>query len=212
MIRTLLADDDPAVLEALTTLLEDAADFEIVGQARDGIAAVEAVSRFSPDVALLDIKMPGIDGLAAAERIRQLPKRCAIVMLTTFGDDANVDRALSTGVDGFLLKTAAQDELINGLRTAHAGGVCMSNSVVQRLGRRATTTPPARPTPARTRDLTPRERELLSLLARGLTNDEIGAALHLTEGTIKGYTSTLFTKIHARNRVEAAFIAFEEHI
>jgi DNA-binding NarL/FixJ family response regulator len=212
VIKILLADDDPAVLQALTTLLEDAADFEIVGQVGDGIAAVETASRLAPDVALLDIKMPGVGGLTAAERIRQLPTRCAIVMLTTFGDDANVDHALSIGVDGFLLKTAAPSELINGLRTAHAGGVCISSSVIERLGRRAANTPAARPLNARTRDLTQRERELLTLLARGLTNDEIATALHLTEGTIKGYTSTLFSKIRARNRVEAALIAFEERI
>lgn len=210
LITTLLADDDPAVLDALSTLLAAAPDFEVVGRARDGLAAVEIAARLTPDIALLDIRMPGIDGLTAAERIRRLRTHSAVVMLTTFGDDANVDRALSIGVDGFLLKTAAADELINGLRTAHAGGVCMSGSVIQRLGRRAAATAAKGATSERTGALTSRERELLDLLARGLTNDEIAATLHLTEGTVKGYLSTVFAKIGARNRVEAAFVAFEE--
>ena len=212
MIRILLADDDAAVLEALTALLEDAADFEIVGRVRDGDAAVAAAARTSPDLALLDVRMPGVDGLTAAARIRQRSPGCALVILTTFGDDTNVDRALSIGIDGFLLKTAAPDELLSGLRAATAGGVCMSSSVLRRLGRRAANTAPPRPAAQRTRLLTPREGEVLRLIARGFTNDEIATALHLTEGTIKGYTSTIFAKIQARNRVEAAYIAFEEAI
>lgn len=210
LISVLVADDDPVVRTSVGTVLAADGRFAVAAQAADGHAAVVAAQEHRPDVALLDIRMASReDGLDAAETVRASLPATAVVLLTTFGEDAYVDRALRLGVAGFLLKSGDPRDLTAGLAAAAAGGACLSPRVAARLighlaagGLRASVDRPA----ALDR-LTARERDVLVAVARGLSNAEVAAALHLTEGTVKGYVSALFDRLGVRNRVEAAVLA-----
>ncbi|MGK5445093.1 response regulator [Micromonospora sp. URMC 105] len=183
---------------------------EVVAEAGDGRAAVELVRAHRPRVALLDIRMPKLDGLAAAAEIRRLVPATATVMLTTFGEDEHVARALGHGAGGFLLKAGDPRELITGVRAVAEGGAYLSPRVARRVielnGDRMARVPAARD---RTAGLTDREREVLGLVGAGLSNAEIARRLFLTEGTVKGYLTSIFTRLDVRNRVQAAIIAYE---
>ncbi|MET7529827.1 response regulator transcription factor [Streptomyces goshikiensis] len=179
--------------------------------ARDAERRNEALAltrRHRPDVVLLDIQMPGLDGLTAVARLRQEPTTVGVIMLTTFGQDEYITRALEEGADGFLLKADDPRELLNGVRAVGAGGAYLSPRVASRViaGMRAHRTAH----PHRSLDrLTQRERDVLAGLAAGLSNAEIAARLHLVEGTVKAHVSAVLTKLGARNRVEAAVAAHE---
>ncbi|WP_442934649.1 response regulator [Micromonospora sp. CPCC 205739] len=183
---------------------------EVVAEAGDGRAAVELTRAHRPRVALLDIRMPKLDGLAAAAEIRRLVPATATVMLTTFGEDEHVARALGHGASGFLLKAGDPRELITGVRAVAEGGAYLSPRVARRVielnGDRMARVPAARD---RTAGLTDREREVLGLVGAGLSNAEIARRLFLTEGTVKGYLTSIFTRLDVRNRVQAAIIAYE---
>jgi DNA-binding NarL/FixJ family response regulator len=205
--RVLVADDDPEIRTGFREILEAAHDLRVVGEAGDGQRAVEEAWRLRPDVVLLDIRMPILDGLTAAERMIGLPT--AIIIVTTFGESAYVDRAVQIGVAGFLLKTGGPIELTEGVRAVARGGSCLSPAIARhvmrdlRSARAATdnTTSPELPA------IPARHRELLRLLANGFTNAEIAADLHLSEGTVKAYLRELFPRLGVRNRVEAAILA-----
>ncbi len=209
MCRVLLADDDPQVRAGLREILESDPGRRVVAEADDGREAVELSRRYRPQVALLDIRMPVLDGLAAAEQILRIAPDTAVVMVTTFGDDAYVDAAVSVGVAGFLLKSGDPHDLLAGTRAAAHGGSCLSPAVARhvladlRTARTARSSRQAGAAAALTR----RQRELLVLLAHGRTNAEIAGELHLSEGTVKGYLRELFARLDVRNRVEAAVIA-----
>ncbi|WP_433289185.1 response regulator [Micromonospora sp. CA-244673] len=183
---------------------------EVVGEAGDGHAAVELVRAHRPRVALLDIRMPRQDGLAAAAEIRRLVPETATVMLTTFGDDDLIARALGHGASGFLLKSGDPRELLAGLRAVADGGAYLSPRVARRVialsGGRLARGPYARD---RLAGLTDREREVLALVGAGLSNAEIARRLHLVEGTVKSYLTSIFTRLDVRNRVQAAILAYE---
>ncbi|MFC8618640.1 response regulator [Micromonospora purpureochromogenes] len=183
---------------------------EVVAEAGDGRAAVELTRAHRPRVALLDIRMPKLDGLAAAAEIRRLVPATATVMLTTFGEDEHVARALGHGASGFLLKAGDPRELLAGVRAVAEGGAYLSPRVARRVielnGDRMARVPAARD---RTAGLTDREREVLGLVGAGLSNAEIARRLFLTEGTVKGYLTSIFTRLDVRNRVQAAIIAYE---
>ncbi|WP_247659119.1 response regulator transcription factor [Micromonospora sp. U56] len=183
---------------------------EVVAEAGDGRAAVELTRAHRPHVALLDIRMPKLDGLAAAAEIRRLVPATATVMLTTFGEDEYVARALGHGASGFLLKAGDPRELLAGVRAVAEGGAYLSPRVARRVielnGDRMARVPAARD---RTAGLTDREREVLGLVGAGLSNAEIARRLFLTEGTVKGYLTSIFTRLDVRNRVQAAIIAYE---
>jgi len=209
-ISVVLADDDPIVRASVNTVLAADGRFDVVAQAADGQGAAVAARRHRPDVALLDIRMAAReDGLDAAEALRAQLPNTAVVLLTTFGEDAYVDRALRIGVAGFLLKSGDPATLTDGLAAAAAGGACLSPIVAARLIRHLAGGLGARPVdrPAVLDSLTPRERDVLVAIARGLSNAEVAATLHLTEGTVKGYVSALFDRLGVRNRVEAAVLA-----
>ncbi|MFG2055197.1 response regulator [Micromonospora sp. NPDC048930] len=183
---------------------------EVVGEAGDGRAAVELVRAHRPRVALLDIRMPRWDGLSAAAEIRRLVPETATVMLTTFGEDDLIARALGHGASGFLLKSGDPRELLAGIRAVADGGAYLSPRVARRVielssGRMART-PYARD---RLAGLTDREREVLALVGAGLSNAEIARRLHLVEGTVKSYLTSIFTRLDVRNRVQAAILAYE---
>lgn len=209
-ISVVVADDDPIVRASVCTVLGADGRFDVVAQADDGQGAVAVARRHRPDVALLDIRMASReDGLDAAEALRAQLPTTAVVLLTTFGEDAYVDRALRVGVAGFLLKSGDPAALTDGLAAAAAGGACLSPIVAARLIRHLAGGLGARPVdrPAVLDSLTPRERDVLVAIARGLSNAEVAATLHLTEGTVKGYVSALFDRLGVRNRVEAAVLA-----
>ncbi|MEU5939956.1 response regulator transcription factor [Micromonospora sp. NPDC047548] len=209
-VTVLLADDEAMVRAGVRAILAADPGIEVVAEAGDGRAAVELTRAHRPRVALLDIRMPKLDGLAAAAQIRRLVPATATVMLTTFGEDEHVARALGHGASGFLLKAGDPRELITGVRAVAEGGAYLSPRVARRVielnGDRMARVPAARD---RTAGLTDREREVLGLVGAGLSNAEIARRLFLTEGTVKGYLTSIFTRLDVRNRVQAAIIAYE---
>lgn len=214
MIRVLLADDEATVRAGVRAILTTDAEIEVVAEAGDGGEAVDLALRHRPDVALLDIRMPRLDGLAAGEEIVRLVPETAVVMLTTFSEDEYIARSLSGGASGFLLKSGDPRELIAGVRAVAEGAACLSPAVAHRviteLGRDAAGRM-SRAAAARDRvsRLTAREREVLGHVGAGLSNAEIGRQLHLVEGTVKAYVSSILDRLEVRNRVQAAVIAHE---
>lgn len=210
-VRVLLADDEAMIRAGVRAILTASPGIEVVAEAADGREAVDLALRHRPDVCLLDIRMPRLDGLgAAAELGRTLPET-AVVMLTTFSEDAYVAGALGSGASGFLLKTGDPRELVIGVRAAAEGGAYLSPSVARRvisqfggvaLGKAAA----AR---SRTEELTEREREVLSLVGEGLSNAEIAGRLFVVEGTVKAYVSAVLARLGLKNRVQAAILAYE---
>lgn len=214
MIRVLIADDEAMMRAGVRGILESDVDIEVVFEAADGREAVAGAQSHRPDVAVLDIRMPVLDGLAAAAEIAATVPHTRVVMLTTFGEDDYVERALGGGALGFLLKASDPRELIVAVRAVAHGGAYLSPAIARRViapylsGERARGDK-ARQALAR---LTERERDVLAQLAAGASNAEIGATLHLVEGTVKGYASAILVKLGARNRVEAALLAYRAGI
>ncbi|WP_045745718.1 response regulator transcription factor [Actinoplanes rectilineatus] len=208
-IRVLLADDDRLVRAALETILRPFDDITLVAQAGDGRQAIDLTLLHRPDVVLLDIRMPMMDGLAALREIRRGSPSVQVVMLTTFGEDDYVGQALTGGAAGFLLKDSAADELPHAIRAAAAGNAYLSPKVTRQVLNRLPAPAPAAPSEdlARVRTLSDREREVLVLLAQGLSNAEISTRLFVTEGTVKTHLYRVFTKIGCDNRVQAAMLA-----
>ncbi|MEQ4305427.1 response regulator transcription factor [Plantactinospora sp. B6F1] len=210
MIPVLLADDEAMIRAGVRAILAADPEIEVVAEAADGRDAVELVRAHRPRVALLDIRMPRLDGLAAGAEIRRLVPETAVVMLTTFGEDDYIARALGEGMSGFLLKSGDPRELIAGVRAVADGAAYLSPKVARRVielgGGLLARAPAAR---ERIEGLTEREREVLALVGAGLSNAEIGRRLFLVEGTVKSYLSSIFTRLGVRNRVQAAIIAYE---
>jgi DNA-binding NarL/FixJ family response regulator len=209
MIKVLIADDEPLVRAGIRAVLESAADISVVAEADDGRAAVEAALGSRPDVALVDIKMPVLDGLAAVREMRRVVPDVRVVMLTSFGTRENAQRAIGEGTVGFVLKSCAPDELVRAVRAAHAGQAYLSPEVTRFL---LDMLPPAdlaraRTAAARLARLTPRERQVMHLLAEGLPNRAIGTRLEMTEASAKTYVSRILAKLGCANRVEAALMA-----
>jgi DNA-binding NarL/FixJ family response regulator len=210
MIRVLVVDDDPMVCAHVRTILSVAEDIEVVDEAYDGAAAVEAVLRHKPRVVLMDLHMPGVDGLTAIQRINELKQPPAVVALTTFDSDHYILRALRSGAAGYLLKSTPPKDLIGLVRVAADGHTVLSPAASQRLVATATV---RRSTTDRKRallsELTDREAEVLACLGDGLSNAQIAARVHLSEGTVKNYISQILLKLRCANRTQAGLIAFE---
>ena len=210
MIRVLLADDEAMIRAGVRAILAADPEIEVVAEAADGHDAVELARAYRPRVALLDIRMPRLDGLGAAAEIGRLVPETGVVMLTTFGEDDYIARALGGGASGFLLKSGDPRELLAGVRAVADGGAYLSPGVARRVialgGHRLARGPAARD---RTSVLTDREREVLALIGAGLSNAEIGRRLYLVEGTVKSYVSAIFGRLGVRNRVQAAIVAYE---
>ena len=207
-IRVLIADDQALVRAGIRMLVETQPDLEVVGEAEDGIAAVSEVTRSRPDVVLMDVRMPRMDGLEAARRIAALgPDPAKVVMLTTFDIDEYVFDALSSGATGFLLKHARPEELLFGIRAAADGHALVAPVLTRRLIERfARGRPRAAPELDR---LTEREREVLILLVRGLSNAEIASRLVVGESTVKTHVARVFTKLRLRDRAQAVIFGYE---
>lgn len=211
MIRLLLADDEAMVRAGIAAILGHDPWIEVVAEAADGAEAVAAARRHRPDVALLDIRMPRLDGLAATGQIRRMLPDTAVIILTTFRDDAYIARALGEGANGFLVKSGDPRELLAAVRAVAGGASYLSPDVAHRVIAQLGPDRLARAAAARERvvALSEREREVLSLLAGGLSNAEIAARVHVVEGTVKAYVSAVLARLRVRNRVEAALVAYE---
>ncbi|MEU0489568.1 response regulator transcription factor [Nocardiopsis sp. NPDC006139] len=211
MIRVLIADDEAMIRAGVRAIVESDPDIEVVAEAADGREAVDLAVSHRPDVALVDIRMPRLDGLAAAAEMRRLAPSTAVVVLTTFGEDAYISRALGDGASGFLLKAGDPRELITGVHAVADGGAYLSPQVARQVIDRFGGGRPAREAAARTRveQLTQREREVLALVGAGLSNADIADRLFLVEGTVKSYVSAILNRLGLRNRVQAAILAYE---
>ncbi|WP_248961984.1 response regulator [Sphaerisporangium perillae] len=211
MIRVLLADDDVMIRAGVRAILNTDPDIDVVAEAGDGREAVELTLAHRPDVALLDIRMPRLDGLAAGAEITRAAPSVAVAILTTFGEDAYLARALDDGARGFLLKSGDPRELIAGVHAVAGGGAYLSPRMAARVIGRLRAGGLSRATAARARvgALTDRERDVLALLGAGLSNAQIANRLGLVEGTVKGHVSAIFTRLDLRNRVQAAILAHE---
>ena len=209
MIRVVLADDEPVVRFGVKAVLATARDVEVVAEAENGSEAVDLVARHRPDVAVLDIRMPGLDGLDAASLIRDRHPGTATLVLTTFADDAYISRALGEGAAGFVLKTGDPQEIIAGVRAVATGAAYLSPLVARRVVDQLAHARPKAAAAQRIEVLTARERQVLGLVGAGLSNAEIASRIHVVEGTVKVYVSTILRQLNVRNRVQAAIIAHE---
>jgi len=212
--RVLVADDQALVRAGLRTLLGTQESIEVVGEAATGDAAVAESARLAPDVVLMDIRMPGMDGIQATARVVRQPAAPRVLVLTTYDTDEYVYDALAAGASGFLLKDARPEELIDGVRVVAAGDALLAPAVTRRLIGLFVTGAPG--PPARhnrrldARDvLTEREREVFGLLAQGMSNAEIGAALHVSGNTVKTHVARLLAKLELRDRVHAVIFAYQ---
>ena len=201
-IRLLVADDHPMLREGLVAVLGTQPDFEVVGEAADGDEVVRLAESLGPDVILLDLEMPGTDGVAALGRLREAGSTARTVVFTAYDTDERILSSLRAGARGYLLKGASRQEIFGAIRTVHAGGSLMQPAVTDRLLERID-----RGGGPDTGNLTPRELEVLSLLARGLKNAEIAERLFISERTVKFHVGSILAKLEAQNRTEAARIA-----
>lgn len=207
-IRVLIADDQTLVRGGFRMILEDEPGIEVVAAVADGDEAVAAVQRLHPDIVLLDIRMPRVDGLEAARRILATRSNTKVVMLTTFDVDEYVFRAVEAGASGFLLKDVTPEQLIASVRLVAAGESLLAPAITRRLierfARQRTVA-----LPAELGDLTDREREVVVQVARGLSNAEIAAALHLSPATVKTHVARILGKLGLRDRVQLVVLAYE---
>jgi DNA-binding NarL/FixJ family response regulator len=208
-VRLVIADDEAMVRRGLRMLVESEPDLEVVGEAADGAEAIELARRTRPHLVLLDIRMPRIDGLTAARRILELPHAPHVLMLTTFDEDENVYEALRIGTSGFLLKAAPPEQLLEAIRAVRAGKALIDPAVTKRLIEAFSRQAPPRPPPPELAELTPRELEVLGLVARGLNNAEIARELVVSEATVKTHINRLLMKLGLRDRTQAVVLAYE---
>ncbi len=204
-----MADDQPLVRAGIRRVIEADPSLSVVGEASDGHEAVALVRALNPDVVLMDIRMPILDGIEATRRLVEDGTAAQIIVLTTFGLDEYVLGALRAGASGFLLKEAPPEEILEAIRVVAAGDAliapAVTRSVIEELGRRPVRTEKR----ARLAELTPREREVLGLLAQGLSNAEIAAELVVGEGTVKTHVAHVLAKLGVRDRVQAVVFAYE---
>jgi DNA-binding NarL/FixJ family response regulator len=204
IIRLLLVDDHGIVREGLRALLDDGEEFVIVGEAANGDEACEAVRRLQPDIVLMDLKMPGMAASDAIRVIRASAPNVKVIALTSYAEDGQVKEIMSAGAAGYILKDVTKSDFVTALRTVAGGQTWLhplaQRSLVEQLRNRQ-----ADPLAL----LTQRERSVLDLIARGMSNRQIGDELHLTEGTVKGYVSTILAKLKLEDRTQAALFAVQ---
>ena len=210
-LRVLIADDQALVRAGFRLILEADESIEVVAKAADGEEAVATARRLRPDVVLMDVRMPRLDGLEAARRIlSEAGMRPRVIMLTTFDVDEYVYRALQVGASGFLLKDVSPEQLVAAVRLVNTGDALLAPSITRRLVERfARPEVPATQPPAALESLTAREREVLLLVARGLSNGELAERLTLSEATVKTHVARILAKLNLRDRVQAVVLAYE---
>ncbi len=206
-IRVLIADDHLIVREGVRLVLDTGEGFELVGEAADGAQAVRLALELQPDVVLMDLRMPGTDGLTAIEQLRARQPQTAIVILTTYNEDAMMLRGLRAGARGYLLKDTDRDTLLNTIRAAARGETLLKPEILNRLLAQAETQAvPGKP-PLHELDLTERERQVLAAVARGEKSKEIAARLNITERTVKAHLASIYNKLGVDSRAAAIAVA-----
>ncbi|MFC9968938.1 response regulator [Nocardia ignorata] len=205
MIRVLLADDQRLIRAGLRMLIEDTDDITVAGEAADGVEAVRLHTELCPDLVIMDLRMPGLDGIGATRRILATDPRAKVLVLTTFDDDEHLFPALSAGATGYFVKDTDPAVLLAAIRRTVEGDLPFSPTLLRRLVARALITPPEMPAPPA--DLTPRERDVLRLVAEGHGNQEIADRLHLGVSTVKTHITNLLDKTGTDNRVRLAVYA-----
>jgi DNA-binding NarL/FixJ family response regulator len=208
--QVLIVDDDDLMRAGLAELLSNDATIEIVGQASTGRQAIALVPRLAPDVVLMDVRMPDVDGIAATRELARVAPAARVLILTTFEQDDYVFGALRAGASGFLVKRTRPEELIAAVHTIAAGDSLLSPSVTRRVINRMAQQPtPELTDQAKLDELTRREREVLALIARGMSNREIASALFVEESTIRTHVKRILMKLQLRDRVQAVIFAYE---
>ncbi|MEU6098636.1 response regulator transcription factor [Streptomyces sp. NPDC047079] len=208
-VRVVLADDQPLVRSGLRVLMADAPDIDVVGEAGTGAEAVQLVRNTEPDVAVMDIRMPGMDGIEATGLITAAAGATRVLILTTFDDDEYIYGALRAGASGFLVKDMALDDILGAIRVVAAGDALIAPSVTRRLIAEFAARPEPAPHPRPVGNITEREREVLTLVGRGMSNSEIAAHLYISVATAKAHIARLLTKLEARDRVQLVITAYE---
>ena len=208
-ITVVLADDQRLVRDGLCAILDAEPDIDVVAEAGDGREAVDLVLRHRPAVVLLDIRMPSLDGIQASREVLALDPSARVLILTTFDTDEYVYGALRAGASGFLLKDAPADQLVAAVRIVARGDALIDPAITRRLISRFAAAEPSNRAPAGLDELTPRERDVLRLVARGFSNAEIAADLVIEENTVKTHVSRILAKLGLRDRVQAVVLAYE---
>jgi len=207
-IKVLIANDHPIMRQGLRVLFElKGDDIELIGEAGDGAEAVRKVEELAPDVVLMDLVMPKLDGVAATEKIRELSPQAKVLVLTNYAEDEQVLRAMKAGATGYLLKDVEPTELIQAIRHAYRGELPLSPLIAKKLRE---FTQPKKPTPKA--ELTPKEREVLKLVARGKSNKEIAESLLISEKTVKTHAGNILNKLCLSNRTEASLYAIQHKL
>lgn len=213
-VRVVVVDDQALVRAGFRMILEAEPDLVVSGEAADGEEAVARIGADPPDVVLMDVRMPGVDGIEATRRILGDPAHAAVrvIMLTTFDMDEYVYDALRAGASGFLLKDVPPEQLVDGIRAVHSGSSLLSPGITRRMIEARLDRPPTGPPPRVVEALTPREREILGLLGRGLSNAEIAELLVVSETTVKTHVGRVLMKLGLRDRVQAVIFAYESGV
>jgi DNA-binding NarL/FixJ family response regulator len=209
VIRVLIADDQALVRSGFRMILEVRDDLEVVGEAATGSEAVELAARLDPDVILMDVRMPGLDGVEATRRLTASGSRARVLILTTFDVDEYVYEAIRAGASGFLLKDVQPAQLVEAVRVVADGEGLLAPTVTRRLLERFASELPDEKPPVSLESLTPRELEILRLVASGLSNAEIAERLVVTEATVKTHVSAVLRKLGLRDRVQAVVLAYD---
>ena len=210
-LRILLADDHKLVLEGLQKVL--ASEFEVIGQAEDGRALLDAAQRLHPDAILVDISMPLLNGIDAVRKLRKICPESKLIVVTMHSDRRYVVEAFRAGASGFILKTEPPERLVDAVRIIAAGDALLGPEITRRLIDRFIMAGPAAAQPPRVlATLTPREKEVLALIARGLSNSEIAQSIFVSEGTVKTHVARILTKLGLRDRVQAVVFAYEHRL
>ena len=207
-VKVMIVDDHAIVREGLTMLLGEEADIEVVGEARNGVDALSHVGRLNPDVVLMDLVMPEMDGIAATTEIRKKYPHCQVLVLTSFAEDQRVPDAIQAGAVGYLLKDILKADLLRAIHAAARGEPTLHPEAQRQLMQQVISPP----TTSLLESLTEREMDVLRLIARGNNNKEIASILHLTEGTVKGYVSTILGKLQVADRTQAALYAVKHGV
>ena len=209
-VRVLVVDDDKLMRAGLRAVFSSDDQIEVVGEAGDGRAAIDSAKRLAPDVILMDVRMPEMDGITATREVLRESPEARVVIVTTFEEDDYVFGALAAGASGFLLKRTGPEELIDAIKTVAAGDALLSPSVTRRvIERMARDVPVEGLDEGRLAELTDRERQVLELLAAGLTNAEIAGRLVIEESTVKTHVKRVLMKLDLRDRVQAVIFAYE---
>lgn len=207
-VRVIIVDDHAIVREGLTMLLSEEPDIEVVGEARDGVEALTKINHLQPNVVLMDLVMPNKDGIAATAEIRQKHPDCQVLVLTSFAEDQRVPDAIQAGAVGYLLKDVLRADLLRAIHAAARGEPTLHPEAQRQLMQQV-----AAPDPPNLLDtLTDREMDVLRLISQGNSNKEIAATLHLAEGTVKGYVSTILGKLQVADRTQAALYAVKHGV